>query len=89
MGKSRKNGITKSLSTVNRGLTSVGTTAKRVATASIPIIEKGVSAVYGTMAKGVDLGIKGVKTVTRGMKRRSLARSMRGGRRRTRRYRRR
>ena len=30
---------------------------------SIPIVEKGVSAVYGTMATGFNLGVKGVKGV--------------------------
>lgn len=91
MGKLRKNeimrGLSKTLPDVNKGLASVGYTAKRVAKESIPIIEKGVSAVYSTMASGIDLGVKGVKSVTRSIKGRSLARSMSGGKRRTRRRR--
>ena len=71
MGKSRKNSILKSvqkssnkiLPVVDTGLKNVGSTAKDVAQISIPIVEKGVSAVYGTMATGFDLGVKGVKGV--------------------------
>lgn len=100
MAKSRKNSsviktITKTtdkvLPAVDKGLKTVGATAKNVATSSIPVIEKGVSVVYGTMATGLDLGVKGVKTVARGVKRsrkggRSRARHMTGGRK-SRRYR--
>ena len=71
MGKSRKNNILKSvektsskiLPVVDKSLQTVGSTAKDVAQISIPIVEKGVSAVYGTMATGFDLGVKGVKGV--------------------------
>lgn len=41
-----------------KGLKQVGTTAKNVA---IPAISKGVSAVYNTMAKGVDVGTRMVR----------------------------
>ena len=51
------------LPVVDDGLQKVGTAAKYVATTSVPIVEKGVSAVYGTMATGFDLGVKGVKHV--------------------------
>ena len=78
MAKSRSNrkSIVKSIKTtteqtlpvVNTGLTTVGTTARKVASASIPIVEKGVSVVYGTMATGFDLGVKGAKTVAKGVK---------------------
>jgi len=63
----------KALPVVDKGLTTVGKTTKDVAEASVPIIEKGVSTVYGTMATGFDLGVKGAKTVARGItkKRRS------------------
>lgn len=90
MAKSRKSKsnalvktINKTLPAVNKGLTKVGTAAKDVANASIPIVEKGVSAVYGTMATGLDLGVKGVKTVTKGVtkSKRSHSRSLAGGRR--------
>jgi hypothetical protein len=94
MGKSRKSVLksvksvaSKALPAVNKGLTTVGSTAKHVAKASIPIVEKGVSVVYGTMATGLDLGVKGVKSITSGIskgkrsKNRSISRSFTGGRR--------
>jgi hypothetical protein len=75
MGKSRKNRgnifknikktASKTLPVVNNSLKNVGTVAKYTAKASLPIIEKGVSAVYGTMATGLDLGVKGAKLVSR------------------------
>lgn len=88
MAKSRKNSVMKTigktLPVVNTGLQKVGRTAKSATKASLPILEKGVAAVYGTMAKGVDLGVKGIKSVTK------TSRSLAGGRRRrTRRHRRR
>jgi hypothetical protein len=72
MTKSRKNSILKSvqktsnkvLPVVDKGLKTVGTTAKDVAKISIPVVEKGVSAIYGTMATGFNLGVKGVKGVS-------------------------
>jgi hypothetical protein len=86
MAKSRSNRksiikkITKTtesaLPVVNKGLNTVGKTAKNVASVSIPIVEKGVSAVYGTMASGFDLGIKGVKKVAKGVKKISRKRKM-------------
>ena len=90
--KSRKGSIMKSirkttgktLPIVNRGLTTVGKTAKSAAAVSVPIIEKGVGAVYSTMATGLDLGIKGVKSTRKQLSRsHSLARSrsLAGGRR--------
>jgi hypothetical protein len=68
MTKSRKNSILKSvektskkvLPVLNKGLKGIGSTAKHVAQNSLPIVEKGVSAVYGTMATGFNLGVKGV-----------------------------
>jgi hypothetical protein len=76
--------IKRTLPVVNNGLTKVGTAAKDVAEASIPIVEKGVSVVYGTMASGLDLGVKGVKNVvsrSRSRSRgRSRSRSLSGGR---------
>lgn len=94
MAKSRKHresivkSITKTanqtLPVVDKGLKTVGSTAKTVVNASLPIVEKGVSAVYGTMATGLDLGVKGVKSVAKGMskRRRSISRTLAGGRRR-------
>lgn len=80
MAKSRKN-IFKS---VNSGLTTVGKVAKGVAKQSFPVIDKSVTAVYDTMGKGFDLGVKSVKSITKGRK-------IAGGsrRRKTRRHRRR
>lgn len=71
MAKSRKNNILKSvektsnkvLPVVDEGLQAIGSTAKEVAKISLPVVEKGVSAVYGTMATGFNLGVKGVKSV--------------------------
>jgi hypothetical protein len=101
MGKSRKTSVVKrlkkTLPVVNNGLKSVGTAAKHVASASIPIIEKGVSAVYGTMSSGLDLGVKGVESIGKKYSRskshskshsksRSKSRSLAGGRRTKRRH---
>ena len=61
MAKSRKN----VLKSVNSGLTTVGKVAKGVAKQSMPIINKGVSAVYDTMGKGFDLGVQSIKSVTK------------------------
>jgi hypothetical protein len=82
----------KTLPVVNKGLMTVGTTAKNVASASIPVVEKGVGVVYGTMATGLDLGVKGVKSVSKNISKRngSSARSrslaLSGGRRTKRRH---
>ena len=77
MTKSRKNSILKSvqktsskvLPVVDEGLQTVGSTAKDMAKMSLPIVEKGVSAVYGTMATGFDLGVKGAKTAVKSVSR--------------------
>ena len=85
MAKSRKNNILKSiektsnqlLPVVDKSLKTVGTTAKDVAKISLPVVEKGVSAVYGTMATGFNLGVKGVKGfsgVAKGMTKRKRSR---------------
>jgi hypothetical protein len=100
MTKSRKNSILKSvqktsnkvLPTVDKGLKTVGTTAKDVAKISLPVVEKGVSAVYGTMATGFNLGLKGVKGVSgvaKGMTKSKRSRRNKKGGRKTRRHRRR
>jgi hypothetical protein len=65
MAKSRKN-RSLSLKSVNKGLTTVGSVAKGVAKKSLPLIDKGVSAVYETMGKGFDLGVQGVKSISKG-----------------------
>ena len=90
MAKSRRNvrGVMKTLKrttaralpVVDNGLKTVGMATKGAIKTSIPIVEKGVSAVYGTMATGFDLGIKGVKKVAKGVKSRTMrSRSLAGG----------
>jgi hypothetical protein len=71
----------KALPVVNKGLETVGTTAKGVAKKSIPVVEKGVSTVFGAMATGFDLGVKGAKSVAKGItKKRHSKRHRKGGR---------
>ena len=100
MTKSRKNSILKSvektsnkvLPVVDDGLQTVGSTAKDVAKITLPIVEKGVSAVYGTMATGFNLGVKGVKGVSgvaKGMTKSKRSRRHKKGGKKTRRHRRR
>jgi hypothetical protein len=61
---------------VGKGLTKIGSVAKGVAVNSAPVVEKGFSTVYGTLASGFDLGVKGVKGVAKGItKRRRSKRS--------------
>jgi hypothetical protein len=69
--RSRKNFLKKITSTgkkaipvVKTGLKTVGKTAKVVAVKAAPVIEKGVSKVYDTLAKGYDLGVKGVNSIS-------------------------
>ena len=88
--KSIRRTANKTLPVVNKGLTKVGTTAKDVASESIPVIEKGVGVVYGTMSTGLDLGVKGIKNISKrsrsASRSASRSRSLSGGRR-TRRHR--
>ena len=58
----------KALPVINNNLKDAGIMAKDVAKETIPIVEKGVSAVYGTMATGFNLGIKGAKNVASNIK---------------------
>jgi hypothetical protein len=74
------------LPVVDKGLQTVGTTAKNVALVSLPVVEKGVSAVYGTMAQGFDLGVKGVKSVAKGVKMTKKRRHNKSGRRKSRKH---
>lgn len=50
------------------GLNNVGNAAKGVTKKTEPLVEKGVSTVFGTLATGFDLGLKGAKTVASGVK---------------------
>lgn len=81
--KTFKDTANKVLPTVNKGLQNVGYTAKNVAKSSVPIIEKGVSTVYGTMATGLDLGVKGAKSIAHGVSKSRITRhrTISGGRR--------
>jgi len=53
---------------VGKGLKNVGNVAKNVAFKSKPVIEKGVSSVFGTLATGFNLGVKGAKNIASGVK---------------------
>lgn len=65
---SRKSGLLKSFNKtsskavpmVKSGLKSVGSTVENVAIKSAPTINKGLEGVYGALATGFDMGIKGV-----------------------------
>jgi hypothetical protein len=83
--KTIKNTGEKALPVVDKGLKTVGTSAKYVAVKSAPIIEKGASVVYGTLATGFDLGVKGAKTLAKGVTKRRRHKK-RGGRKSYRRY---
>ena len=80
--KKVKNTTLKALPVVNKGLEKIGSTTKNVAVKSKPYLEKGVSAVYGTLAKGFDLGVQGAKSVAKGVakSRKSRRRSSRNRR---------
>lgn len=45
------------------GLKTIGTTAKNVSIKAKPVLNKGVSSVYGVLATGFDMGVKGVSNV--------------------------
>jgi hypothetical protein len=51
--------------TAFRGIKTVGSVAKNVVSKSTPIVEKGVTTVYGTMATGFDLGVKGAESAVK------------------------
>jgi hypothetical protein len=62
--KTRKNmyrSVKKALPAVKQGLTTVGKTAVKVAEKSRPIIEKSVGKIYGVLAEGFDMGLRGIK----------------------------
>jgi len=68
VGKGLLSSSKTALPAVNKGLTNVGTAAKDVAQKSIPIVEKGASVVFNTMATGFDLGVKSANNVAKGVK---------------------
>jgi len=63
--KKIKNTAKRTLPIINKGLTKIGSTAKKVATETIPVIDKGVSAVYETMSTGLDLGVKTLSKISK------------------------
>jgi hypothetical protein len=62
----------RALPVVESGLQKVGKTVEIAAKNSAPIINKGVEGIYGTLATGFDMGVKGVK---KGIKMRERSRS--------------
>ena len=83
--KSSSRTAEKAFPVVNDSLKTTGVVVKNVAKETIPIVEKGVSAVYGTMATGFNLGVTGAKNVGKGIK--SLKKVRGGKRKHTRRHR--
>ena len=74
----------KELPVIDNGLKNAGYVAKDVAKETIPIVEKGVSAIYGTMNTGFNLGVKGAKNIGKGIKNISTRKGKSGGSRRRR-----
>jgi hypothetical protein len=77
--KSTSNRVNKALPVLNNGIKTASNVASNVAKETIPIVEKGVSAVYGTMNTGFNLGVKGAENVGKGIK--SLKKRMSAGKR--------
>ena len=86
--KSFNNTSSKAVPMVKSGLKSVGSTVKSVAIKSAPTVNKGLEGVYGALATGFDMGIKGVnkgvssisKIATKGRSsRRNKSKGKRGG----------
>jgi hypothetical protein len=64
--KGLKKTTTKAVPMVKSGLKSVGSTVKTVAIKSAPTVNKGLEGIYGALATGFDMGVKGVsKGVTK------------------------
>ena len=59
-------------------LKTVGRTAKVVAVKTVPIVETGVSKIYGTMVQGFDMGVKGVKGIRKRISTRKRSRRHKG-----------
>uniref|UniRef100_A0A6C0IG01 Uncharacterized protein n=1 Tax=viral metagenome TaxID=1070528 RepID=A0A6C0IG01_9ZZZZ len=58
-----KNNKSKKSSIYNK----IGKNTTNLAVNSVPVIEKGVSTVYGTLATGFDIGLEGAKNVAKGV----------------------
>jgi hypothetical protein len=46
------------------GLKTIGNTAKKVSVKARPVLNKGVSSIYGILATGFDMGVKGVSNIS-------------------------
>lgn len=77
MYRSIKKTATRAVPVVASGLKTVGKTAVSVAKKSTPIIEKGVGSIYGVLAEGFDMGVKGLKKGASTMRSKSKTRKHR------------
>ncbi len=82
--KGLKKTSSKAVPMVKSGLKSVGSTVKTIAIKSAPTVNKGLEGVYGALATGFNMGIKGVKKGVSSVskmtkKRRSSRRHTKGG----------
>ena len=62
MSRRKPDMIKNTADTALYGIKTIGNVTKNVVSKSAPIVEKGVTSVYGTMATGFDLGVKGAKS---------------------------
>ena len=70
----------KAIPVIGEGLKTVGNTAKVAVVKSAPVLESGASIVYGTLATGFDMGVKGAKTVAKGISNSRSSRRRKHGR---------
>jgi hypothetical protein len=61
MPKSRKTKSLKKRST--KGLKKMGKSSKKVLTQSLNFVQKGIAGIYNTLDKGLNMGVKGVKSI--------------------------
>lgn len=58
-----KKNSSKSIPVINKGFKKVGNATSIIVVKSVPVIEKGVSTIYGTLATGFNMGIEGTQNV--------------------------
>lgn len=80
--KNTNKNVKKSLPVVNNSLKTAAVVAKDVTKETIPVVEKGVSSVYGAMSTGFNLGVSSAKKVGKTIKKISKGKFSRGGSRR-------
>jgi hypothetical protein len=80
--KTTNKNVKKTLPVVNDSLKTAAIVAKDVTKETIPIVEKGVSSVYGAMSTGFNLGVSSAKKVGKTIKKISKRKLSRGGSRR-------